>query len=65
MRVDEGGRRRGRAHRRRETALHACRGGAARHVEKERRGASEKMGVSRTGAARRGGDDDDGGREAI
>jgi hypothetical protein len=66
MRVEdgEGGRRRGRAHRRREIAPHACRGGAthrrgvARRVGEERRGASEKRGASGKGAVRRGGGED-------
>jgi hypothetical protein len=44
-----GGRRRDRAHRRRETAMHACRGGASR-----RGGAAGRRGASRQGGARRG-----------
>jgi hypothetical protein len=60
----EGGRRRGRARWRRETALRACRGGAAcrgkvaRRVGEEWRGASEKRGASGTGMAMRGGGED-------
>jgi hypothetical protein len=37
----------------------------ARRVGEERRDASEKRGMSGTGAERRSGGDDDGGREAI
>jgi hypothetical protein len=50
-----------RARRRRETALRACRGGAARlggvkrRIGEERSGVSEKRGASGTGAVRRGG----------
>jgi hypothetical protein len=47
----EGGRRRGRARLRREMALRACRGGAARRVGEERCGASEKRGASGKNAA--------------
>jgi hypothetical protein len=65
MRVGEGGRQRGRARRWRDTALRACRRGAARRGGEERRDASEKRGALGTGATRKGGSDDDGGREAI
>jgi hypothetical protein len=42
MRVGEGGRRRGRARRRRETALRACRGGVARRGGAVRRRSSSR-----------------------
>jgi hypothetical protein len=66
MHIGDGevGRRRGRARRRQETALRACRGGearrggAARRVGEEQRGTSEKRGASGTGTARRGGGED-------